>query len=87
MTVLNYREIPDALANLRTFHGNSMSGFAYDDGDYHVYSYETLIATVRRDDDDRFVKWVHPTNDWGRTTGRHLNLCRAHLPGRETVEA
>jgi hypothetical protein len=83
MTVAAYRDIPDKLANLETFTGNSMSAFSYDNGDYNVYSYETLIATVRRGDDDRYVKWVYPTNDWGRTTGRHLNLCRANLPGVE----
>jgi hypothetical protein len=79
--VSNYRQIPGKLANLAPFTGNSMSAY-FAGGTYHVLSYETVIATVTpREDGPGFQTRIVSSNLWGPTTGRHRNLCIAHLPG------
>jgi hypothetical protein len=70
-----YREIPQLLQSRKSFTGNSMSAWRYEDGSYDVRSYNTLIAHV-----NVFGSvWVIDENRWGPTSGRHINLARKYL--------
>lgn len=79
MRRVSYREIggpSGLLANREPFTGNSMSGYRHADGSYDVYSYRTLVASYNPEADESWVS----DNHWGKTTARHLGLCRAWLP-------
>jgi hypothetical protein len=45
MTYANYRDIAKAVAGFDTFDGNSARA-RWVDGEYHIYSYNTLIAVA-----------------------------------------
>ena len=71
----NYRTIETKLANRLPFTGNSLTGFwAPLDGEqtYQVWSYTTLIATIR---DGGGPRWVSPIK-YSNTTSRHQNLIK-----------
>jgi hypothetical protein len=70
----NYRTIESRLANHQSFTGNSMSARRDEDDSYIVLSYSTVIATVRPTGEIEIAD-----NLWGRTTGRHINLCKRCL--------
>lgn len=77
MSKASYRAIGGSdghLANLRPFHGNTMSART-EDGKYRVYSYSTEIAWY---DFDTKEKWVS-NGHWSSTTSRQQNLARAWL--------
>jgi hypothetical protein len=84
----SYREIPWKLERLEPFHGNSMSGQTISSGEnpgeivYSVRSYATEIAKViTHPHTGSFVTLVCKRGTYSRTTSRHENLTRAHLPG------
>ena len=82
----NYRTIERKLANLETFVGNSMSATRYREGHveiYEVLSYSTVVArhVWYTGKYDEMTETAISKNHWGRTTGRHINLCRRLLPG------
>jgi hypothetical protein len=69
----NYKTIESKLANRERFTGNSLRGY-WDgfSGNYVVYSYNTLIATLQ---DGGGPRWVSP-DKYSVTTSRHQNLIR-----------
>lgn len=84
----SYRDIPFCLKDCTSFRGNSMHAIAYAESDtnrtlYDVYSYATCIACVGRSrETGRLVRWINPSY-YSPTTSRHVNLCRAYLPGSD----
>lgn len=73
--VLSYREIGPALERMEEFTGNSMSA-RWSGGTYDVLSYRTVIAVYDPETGESRVT----DNHWGKTTGRHIGMCRRHLP-------
>jgi len=67
----NYRQIPTLLDNRQPFTGNSASARIDGQGNYHVYSYETLIATWHNDG----KTWLD-VRKYSTTTSRLQNLVR-----------
>lgn len=84
--IVNYRQIPQALRNRKSFTGNTMTGTTEyrgkgmfngtvpEDAEYYVYSYNTPIAWV-----DSNGTVTVPDERYSTTTSRQQNLCRAYL--------
>lgn len=67
----NYRQIPALLSNRVPFTGNSSSARIDGQGNYHVYSYETLIATWHATG----VTWLD-ARKYSTTTSRLQNIIK-----------
>lgn len=67
----NYSDIAHKLANYQPIRGNSLTAYWDNAGNYQVLSYQTLIATSRRDG----VNWLD-ARKYSVTTSRHQNLIR-----------
>lgn len=72
----SYKAIEPKLRNGETFRGNTLTGIWDSDSlTYSVYSYETLIGTMKRMPDKGIAIWVNP-NKYSVTTSKHQNIIR-----------